>query len=215
MHATLRFGALLLAFAWAASVPTPALAEEPATEPEKPGVATEVIDVGPIMPPPSGIEAIEVTGESLDATNVQDDAEAVTAFDSGGTGPAPDRQRRSFGDQRARPPCRPAGPERHHHAARRRHGEREHHRRAWRRFPRRRDLLRLTGLGAHRVLRRRSRSKSSAARRGSSAERTRPRAPSTSPRTIPPRTGRCAATTPWVTTTASAGAGRSTSPWAR
>jgi iron complex outermembrane receptor protein len=35
------------------------------------------------VPPPPGIEAIEVTGERLDATNVQDEAQAITAFDAG------------------------------------------------------------------------------------------------------------------------------------
>jgi iron complex outermembrane receptor protein len=34
----------------------------------------------PIAPPPQNVEAIEVTGERLDATDIQDEAQAVTAF---------------------------------------------------------------------------------------------------------------------------------------
>jgi iron complex outermembrane receptor protein len=61
--------------------PIRALGQEPAGDP-----ATEVIpgpEPVPAVPAPSGIEAIEVTGERLDATNVQDEAQAVTAFDAG------------------------------------------------------------------------------------------------------------------------------------
>ena len=32
------------------------------------------------VPPPQGVEAIEITGERLDTANVQDEASAITAF---------------------------------------------------------------------------------------------------------------------------------------
>jgi iron complex outermembrane receptor protein len=66
--------ATLLGFALAFLSPLGAGAQQP----EKAGEAPIV----PEMPfPPEGIEAIEVTGESMDAADVQDEAQAITAFD--------------------------------------------------------------------------------------------------------------------------------------
>jgi iron complex outermembrane receptor protein len=48
-----------------------------AQDPERPPVA---IDPGTTAPPPPDVEAIEVTGERLDTTDVQDEAQAITAF---------------------------------------------------------------------------------------------------------------------------------------
>jgi iron complex outermembrane receptor protein len=51
-----------------------ARAQEPAPE------AFPEMEAPEVPPPPQGVEAIEVTGERLDATDVQDEAKAVTAF---------------------------------------------------------------------------------------------------------------------------------------
>jgi outer membrane receptor protein involved in Fe transport len=73
-----------LALAWP-GIPG-ALAQEGGTpEPERPAAGEEppAPDRAPPVVPeaPAGIEAIEITGERMDATNVQDEAKAVTAFD--------------------------------------------------------------------------------------------------------------------------------------
>jgi iron complex outermembrane receptor protein len=86
----LRLGLVTIGFAWAClpshvaqaqATPDPTKSEAPVPE-EADGIPEEV-DAGPVVAPPPGIEAIEVTGESLDTTNVQDEAQAVTAFDTG------------------------------------------------------------------------------------------------------------------------------------
>jgi outer membrane receptor protein involved in Fe transport len=66
---------LLVVFAVAAAA---ARAQEPAPPPEE----MPVPDLGPVEPqaPPPGIESIEVTGERMDGADVQDEAQAITAF---------------------------------------------------------------------------------------------------------------------------------------
>jgi outer membrane receptor protein involved in Fe transport len=66
---------LLMALAVAAA---PAGAQEPAPPPEE----VVVPDLEPVEPqaPPAGIESIEVTGERMDGADVQDEAQAITAF---------------------------------------------------------------------------------------------------------------------------------------
>jgi len=67
--------ALLVVF----TVASPAWAQDAPTTPEVPP-APEVDEFDPNVAPPPGIEAIEVSGERLDTTDVQDEAKAVTAF---------------------------------------------------------------------------------------------------------------------------------------
>jgi iron complex outermembrane receptor protein len=71
-----------LAFAAAILLATPGLAQDdPGTDEQAPPEVPSQPGFGdlPVAPPP-GIEAIEVTGERMDATNVQDEAQAISAF---------------------------------------------------------------------------------------------------------------------------------------
>jgi len=89
MYSTLRIGLLCVGLVWAGQLPGAARGQEapasgpPAGEAEADDSIPDDVQVGPVVAPPPGIEAIEVTGEALDATNVQDEAAAITAFDSG------------------------------------------------------------------------------------------------------------------------------------
>jgi iron complex outermembrane receptor protein len=95
MHTTLRLGALVGALVWPilpAAVLAQQASEERAGDAPQAGDAADdegrqagqpEPDLKSVVAPPPGIEAIEVTGESLDTTNVQDEAQAITAFDSG------------------------------------------------------------------------------------------------------------------------------------
>jgi iron complex outermembrane receptor protein len=76
-RATAAFAAaMLLAAAPGFAQDDPGNADEQAT----PSLPSQP-DFGDLpMAPPPGIEAIEVTGERMDATNVQDEAQAITAF---------------------------------------------------------------------------------------------------------------------------------------
>jgi len=75
--------ALALApFLFSAASGRPARAQETEETAPAPDVTAPEIplpDTAP-PPPPPGIEAIEVTGERMDETNVQDEAQAITAF---------------------------------------------------------------------------------------------------------------------------------------
>ena len=59
------------------------MGQETRDEPVEPSLTPAEPVPAPVTGAPAGIEAIEVTGERLDATNVQDEAQAITAFDTG------------------------------------------------------------------------------------------------------------------------------------
>ncbi len=73
---------LLAAFALALRLPAagPALAQE---DPPAAPAAAEAAAGEEAVPTPVGIEAISVTGERIDVTDVQDEAQAITAFAAG------------------------------------------------------------------------------------------------------------------------------------
>jgi iron complex outermembrane receptor protein len=73
-----RWLALLIAFTTlAARIAAAQEPQDPAGEPDRLSEAQANV---PAPAPPAGIEAIEVTGERLDATDVQDEAQAISAF---------------------------------------------------------------------------------------------------------------------------------------
>jgi iron complex outermembrane receptor protein len=69
---------LVIAFASLAA-PTAPAQESPDPGTESGGAAEAEVET-PVVPPPTGIEAIEVTGERADGTDVQDEAQAISAF---------------------------------------------------------------------------------------------------------------------------------------
>jgi outer membrane receptor protein involved in Fe transport len=61
-------------------VPAPAAAQDDAGATSEEAAPPDPAPVPPEIAPPPGIEAIEVTGERLNDANVQDEAQAITAF---------------------------------------------------------------------------------------------------------------------------------------
>jgi iron complex outermembrane receptor protein len=79
LRARFQWIAILMALtSLAAQIAAAQETSDPGVEPDR---ASQVEPEAPVAaPPPTGIEAIEVTGERLDATDVQDEAQAISAF---------------------------------------------------------------------------------------------------------------------------------------